>query len=112
MMKWHWKLGHVGWKLLKEVGRRGILGKVGEAFKEYDKIVCHSCQGGKQGRTSTEGQTVTRQKEGILSAEKLEPGDLVFSDQYESSIPERFYNVREQMNTHHTYSGGTVFYDT
>ena len=84
---------------------------MGEAFKEYDKIVCHSCQGGKQRRTSTEGQTVSRQKEGILSAEKPEPGDLVFSDQYESSVPGRFYNIRGQMNTHHTYSGGTIFYD-
>ena len=78
MLKWHWKLGHLGWGLLKEVGRRGILGKIGVIFTKYDPIKCYACQQGKQHRTSTEGHTSTRQNEGILSKDKLEPGDLVF----------------------------------
>ena len=47
---------------------------------------CASCQYGKQERTPKAGTTVGKEREGITKADKLEPGDLIFSDQYEILI--------------------------
>ena len=73
--------------------------------------MCQACQEGKQHRKTTGGHKTTKMNEGVLSKGKLELGDLVFSDQYESSLPGRYYNNRGSMSTHHTYGGGTIFYD-
>ena len=41
----------------------------------------------------------------------LEPGDLVFSDQYESSCPGRVFGRRGASISTQQYCGGTLFYD-
>jgi hypothetical protein len=49
-------------------------------------IICASCQYGKQERTPKGGSTITTERKSITTAEKLEPGDLIFIDQYESQV--------------------------
>jgi hypothetical protein len=95
LLKWHWKLGHLGFQHLQWIGRQGWLGKVGERFGQtaVHPPKCGSCQFGKQERNPKAGscREVDKQREGILSANKLSPGDLIFSDQYQSSTPGRVF---------------------
>jgi hypothetical protein len=115
MLRWHWKLGHVGFQQLQWIGRQGWLGKVGELFGDtkVHPPKCASCQFGKQERTPRKGSTVKvdKQREGILSADKLNPGDLIFSDQYCSSVPGRVFGRRGASISSQTYCGGTLFCD-
>jgi hypothetical protein len=72
---------------------------------------CASCQYGKQERTSISGTSVSKQREGITKAEKLEPGDLIFSDQYESRIGGKIFNTCGRGTSSNEYTGGTLFCD-
>jgi hypothetical protein len=47
---------------------------------------CATCQLGKQERTPKQGTTLVKEPGGALKMNKLEPGDLVFLDQYESPL--------------------------
>ena len=113
MLKWHYRIGHVGFQSLQWIGRQGILGKLGEKWgaSTCTPPKCEVCQVGKQHRKPTQGSTTKRTNEGILYTDKLNPGDLVFSDQFESSMKGRYYNSQGKMNTHYSYRGGTIFYD-
>ena len=55
---------------------------------------CAACQLGKQERTPKEGSKTIKAPGGILKENKLEPGDLVFSDQYESPLLGRQFSAR------------------
>jgi hypothetical protein len=55
---------------------------------------CVTCQLGKQERTSNKGDTLVKNPEGVLKMNKLEPGDLVFSDQYEFPLLGRQFSAR------------------
>ena len=113
MLKWHYKLGHVGFQNLQWIGREGILGAIGKQFgtTKCHPPKCEACQMGKQARKHAQGTTIKRKNEGILYKDKTKPGDLVFSDQYVCSQDGRYYNPQGRMNTQQTYKGGTVFFD-
>ena len=113
LLKWHYRLGHPGFQAVQWIGRSGVLGKLGERFgaQTVTPPKCEACQMGKQHRNSTEGATLKRKNEGVLSKEKLNPGDLVFSDQFVSSLSGKYHNARGQTNSHYEYRGGTIFYD-
>ena len=49
--------------------------------------------------------------QGILKAEQLKPGDLVFSDQYQSSLPGQVFGHHGAWMSSQKYCGGTLFYD-
>ena len=89
LLQWHFKLGHVGFQNLQWIGRQGWLGPIGEKMGSttVDAPKCAACQFGKQERTPKAGTIVKRDRDGILKADKLEPGDLVFSDHFVSSLP-------------------------
>jgi hypothetical protein len=72
---------------------------------------CASCQYGKQHRKPTAGSTTTKHNEGVLKKDKLDPGDLVFSDQYESYLPGRVFNARGASVSSQKIRGGTLFAD-
>ena len=75
---------------------------------------CAACQYGKQERNTKEGskQVKFEEREGILKKNKLEPGDLVFTDQFESRIPGMVFSDRGTNVTVYTYKGGTLFVDS
>ena len=50
-------------------------------------------------------------KQGILKTNKLEPGDLIFSDQFESRLPGRVFGHRGSHLSLQKYRGGTLFCD-
>ena len=72
--------------------------------------ICGSCQYGKQERTPR-GAHGTKEQEGITKADKLEPGALIFSDQYESRIPGKVFGKRGAAISSASYCGGTIFVD-
>ena len=49
--------------------------------------------------------------QGVLKHDKLNPGDLVFSDQYVSSLPGKHFNNKGQLCSTKGYKGGTIFCD-
>ena len=51
------------------------------------------------------------QREGVLKADKLEPGDLIFCDQYKSSLPGRVFGHQGASISLQKNCGGTLFYD-
>ncbi len=55
---------------------------------------------------------MTQTRKGILKADKLKPGDLVFSDQHVSSLEGQNFNARGQTLRHMKFKGGTVFCDS
>jgi len=115
LLQWHFRLGHVGFQRLKWIGRQGWLGGVGERFglSSVEAPKCAACQFGQQQRLKKEGKTtsVDTDREGILKKDKLEPGDLIFSDQYQSSLPGRVFGRRGAAIHSKTYTGGTIFCD-
>ena len=112
--QWHCKLGHLGFKRVQWLGRCGFLGKFGHKFGKSTIIPpkCEACITGGQERTSIQGTTVTQTRKGILKADKLKPGDLVFSDQRVSSLEGQNFNARGQTLRHMKFKGGTVFCDS
>ena len=103
MRKWslraYKRIGNLGFQHLQWIECQGWLGaivlKIGKTTVIPPK--CAICQFSKQERLPRPGKTikVDKESEGILSADKLNPGDLVFSDQYESSLEEIvFYRYR------------------
>ena len=71
------------------------------------------CQFGKQERNPKDGSTiqVDKDQQGILKTDKLEPGDLIFSDQYVSKRPGHVFGRRGASISTQQYCGGTLFYD-
>jgi hypothetical protein len=91
LLRWHFRLGHIAFAAVQWLGRQGYLGdhgnKMGHTQVEAPK--CAACQLGKQGKRPIPTKHGTHEEVGSLSKEKLEPGDLVFIDQYESRQPGR-----------------------
>jgi hypothetical protein len=113
LLQWHFKLGHVGFQTLQWIGRQGWLGPIGEKMgsSSVHSPKCASCQYGKQERTPISGTSVQKHRQGITKAGMLEPGDLIFSDQYESRIGGKIFNHRGRGTSSNEYTGGTLFCD-
>ena len=100
------------------MGKHGWLGKIGEKMGsdrvQCSIIKCAACSFGKQGRTSKGGTTIVKDKgrEGILTKDKLDPGSLVFTDQFESRLPGRVFTSKGSQVSSQKYKGGTLFCDT
>ena len=113
LLRWHFKLGHLGFSAVQWLGRKGWLGphgeKMGEAKLEAPK--CAACQFGKQGRTPIPTHHSTKDATGSLTKDKLEPGQLVFSDQYESRLPGWAFTSKGLVSSSLKYGEGTLFID-
>ncbi len=110
---WHTRWGHLGFQHCQWLGRTGIVGpagiKMGSTTVEPPK--CDSCQLGKQERTPKGPIKTVTTPDGFLKLNKLEPGDLVFSDQYESRLEGRNFTARGHSLSSQKYRGGTLFCD-
>jgi hypothetical protein len=88
MLQWNFKLGHVGFSTIKWLGRQGISGNLGKKMGQ-DQVnipMCAACQIGNQEHNPKAGSMQVKDKsvEGALKRNKLEPGELLFSDKYAS----------------------------
>jgi hypothetical protein len=112
LLKWHFRLGHLGFATVQWLGRNGMLGAFGEKMGAARLIApkCAACQFGKQGRTPTPTKHGTQDDSGSLTKNKLEPGELVFADQYESRQPGRAFTTKG-LSSSSNFNGGTLFVD-
>jgi hypothetical protein len=102
-------MAHTKWLL-----RNGLVGEAGKLWGKstHDPPRCAACQLGKQQRLPTPGKkTVSTRTEGALKRDKLEPGDLIFSDQYESRLEGKVFGHRGRSISSQGYCGGTLFCD-
>ncbi len=113
LLKWHYKLGHLGFQHVQFLGRQSWLGSVGYKIGKttVQPPKCAACQFGKQARTPKAGSKQTRQKASILSKEKLSPGELVYTDQFESRALGHVFGGRGASISRCKYKGGTLFCD-
>ena len=119
MRKWllraHQIIGHLSFQHLQWIGRQGWLGAIGLKIGKATVIPpkCVTCHFSKQERLPRPGKTikVDKESEGILSADTLNPGDLVFSDQYESSLEVRVFTYRGYDLSTYKYKGGKLYCD-
>jgi hypothetical protein len=112
LLKWHFRLGHLGFATTQWLGRNGMLGQFGEKMgaARLQAPKCAACQFGKQGRTPIQTQHGDKDATGSLTKNKLEPGQLVFADQYESRQPGRAFTTKGMSSSSH-FTGGTLFVD-
>jgi hypothetical protein len=113
LFQWHTRWGHLGFQHCQWLGRTGILGAAGMKMGSttVDPPKCASCQLGKQERTPKAGTKSVTKQDGFLKMDKLEPGDLVFSDQYESRLEGRQFTSRGHSLSSQKFRGGTLFCD-
>ena len=113
LLRWHFRLGHVGFKLVKWLGRIGALGEQGKKMAAAPKLdipKCAACLHGKQHKTPTPTKHASNDAPGNLLKEKLAPGDLVFTDQCESRVRGRAFTTRG-LSSSLNFGGGTLFCD-
>ena len=85
-LRWHWKLGHPGVKVLKWLAERGLLGNLkNKIAKMADTPLCATCQYGKQTRKPAGHTRTVERPESIggIKHDKLEPGNERAADQFE-----------------------------
>jgi len=131
LLRWHYRLGHVGMQTVKWILRTGALATT-NAMKRLHKRAanvphndtprCAACQFGKQTRKPAPGKRTTaiKDREGVLSAEALQPGERVFVDHFVCSTRGRKYSGQGIRNTKRkastdqqakSYAGGCVVVD-
>ena len=112
LLRYHFKLGHLAFAAVQWIGRQGWLGPQGEhmGHGNLQAPKCAACLYGKQGKTPTSGKHIKKDESGALLKGKLEPGQLFFSDQYQSRVPGRAYTIKGGSSSI-KYQGGTLFYD-
>jgi hypothetical protein len=110
---WHTRWGHLGFQHCQWLGRTGLISSVGIKMGSatVESPQCASCQLGKQERTAKAGTKTVAKEDGFLKMNKLEPGDLVFSDQYESRLEGRQFTSRGHSLSSQKFRGGTLFCD-
>ena len=113
LLRFHYKLGQLGFHYLKWMLSSGLFGPIGMSYasKDVPNPPCQACLQGGQQRNPTSGNIHTQVKRSATKRDQLFPGQRIFSDQYVSSVPGRNYNGRGQSQSQLTYKGGTVFAD-
>ena len=71
LLRWHFRLGHLGFATVQWLGRQKMLGTLGEkmAAATLQAPKCASCQFGKQGKTPTPSKHGNQDDTGSLSKE-------------------------------------------
>ena len=82
LLKWHRRLGHIGYHKIQQFSRLGILPKELSTVRQSEFPVCPACQFGKQKRSYKTSSLDTH----AISAEDNRPGDRVSVDLIHSPI--------------------------
>ena len=97
LLLWHQKLGHANFDWLQALARHGrdnpnarrVLQSKYATIGNCHAPLCAACQLGKAKRRPTESKHVLDLKQMVLKEERTSPGDQLFIDQYQSSVPSR-----------------------
>ena len=111
--KTHCKLGHRSFKQIQFLARRGWLGAKaqGTLSKTIEVPHCAACIMGKQAKQPSGVTSSTTVKSGNLERQALNPGQIIYSDQFSVRVKGRGLPAHSGIGQKDEYSGGTVFYD-
>jgi hypothetical protein len=113
LLKWHTRLGHLGFAWIKWLARSGYLGPLGSRMNACEAPLCASCQLGRAHRRPT-GSKLEKKHPGAgdrMKAGVLFPGQAIATDQYETRIHGRVPGSRGSTPISTMYRGGTIFVD-
>jgi hypothetical protein len=113
LLKWHFKLGHMGLDWVQWLGREGFLPKT---VANFERSVCASCCiGAGQRRPTGKGKHTQQPKSkggsGYIKAGDCTPGQRVSIDHYESHVKGRLWRSYGKTRQEQMYCGGTIFVD-
>lgn len=121
LLRWHYKLGHIGFKKVQFLLRTGVLSQTEAsrrlhlaACKVTNHPKCAACQYGKQHRRPIPGTTpssVIRDRAHILKADNLHPGQRVSVDHFVCSTRGRLTTSAGRTKSDDMFSGGCLFVD-
>ena len=98
LLRWHFKLGHLGFSHVRQLGSGGFLDLHALGFSKSEfsaEPKCAACCYGKQTRKPDHITPASQQAStvGLLTKEQLVPGDRIFSDQLESRVRGRLLHT-------------------
>ena len=115
-LQWHWRLGHPGYNRLMFLFRSGVLSTSKVSLRMIKGVLssvkhvpkCAACMFGKQRRLPIPGTTthVVKDRQGIIKANHLNPGDKVPIDHFYCSSKGRLFNSRGKTKADSMYCGG------
>ena len=121
LLRWHYRLGHIGFKKIQFLLRSGVLSQTegsrrihAAACKVSNLPKCAACQYGKQHRRPIPGttpSTVVRDRANILKADNLLPGQRVSVDHFLCLTRGRLTTSAGKTKADEMYSGGCIFVD-
>jgi GAG-pre-integrase domain len=120
LLRWHYRLGHVGFRKIQFLMRSGVLAR-SEASRRLHtaacKVInppkCAACLYGKQHKRTAPGQQTTaiRDRAGILKDGHLQPGQQVSVDHFICSTKGRLLTSKGKTAEKEMYTGGCLFID-
>jgi len=116
-LKWHYKLGHIGFQHILTLALGGFLDRASLSLHDCTialRPTCAACQYGKQVHTP-DHTTITKKNPdvvGSLKAGHLVPGDKVFCDQLESRVRGQLLHTDGREPDKDRFCGSTVFCDS
>lgn len=114
LLKWHFRLGHLGFQHLRWLMRSGQLPvRDGKRIANCDLVKCAACEYGKATKRP-DRTSVTRgldEKEMELKQEDLHPGQRISVDHYQSAQPGRLYSSRGSSKAADMFKGGVIYVD-
>ena len=114
-MKWHVKLGHLGFSHVRALALGGYLDKLALGLRREDVDLphCATCQFGSQVRLKDGATTTFKNPEvtGALKVGQLIPGQRIFTDQLESRVRGRLLHTAGRESASDKFCGSSVFCD-
>ena len=115
LLKWHYKFGHLGFKVVQSVLKSGAVGQspVIKAASNCSLPKCSSCAYGKarQRPRATNVKETKALADKILSKEQLYPGQKVSMDHFVVTTPGRLFTSYGNESFEKQFKGGIVFKD-
>ena len=120
LLRWHSRLGHVSFRRIQHILRSGALSHTESTRRLHTascKIIhapkCAACLFGKQTSRPSPGRTssLVRDREGILKANNLLPGQEISIDHFICSTKGRLFSSYGRTQESKLFSGGCIFVD-
>ena len=121
LLKWHCRLGHLSMKQTQFLMRTGVLAHSEktrqlqiQATKSSTPLpMCAACQFAKQRQRSSPGTTkkVVKDRQGVMKADNLLPGQRVSVDHFVCSTKGRLTHTQGKEDPKTQYCGGALFVD-
>ena len=120
LLRWHYRLGHPGFKQVQSLMRTGVLAKSDGQKKLHQAAsklahppMCAACQFGKAKRRHSPGTKQVRvsDADGAIKKGDLFPGQCISADHFICSTKGRLMTSKGKSADSKMYSGGCIFVD-